>query len=82
MNTYSVALFLRKRVNFGKTATVKERLRLYIIPANSKVDAEKFGRRRANDELPGFEIKYFIIKWRIDNARSNAINPYVIFCMI
>ena len=62
MNTYSVSLFLRKRVNFGETATVKERLRLYIIPANNMMDAEKFGKKKANTELPGFEIKYFIVK--------------------
>ncbi len=62
MINYSVAIFLRKTVNFGKTATVKERLKLYVIPANLESDAYDLGKLRALQELPGFEIKYFVVK--------------------
>ena len=62
MNTYSVALFLRKTVTFGETATVKERLKLYIIPANLESDAFDIAKEKANISLPGFDIKYFVVK--------------------
>ncbi len=62
MNAYSVALFLRKTVKFGKTATVKERLKLYIIPANLESDAFDMAKSRAYVSLPGFDIRYFVVK--------------------
>ena len=62
MKNYSVAIFLRKAVNFGKTATVKERLMLYIIPANSESDAYVFARSKAFKKYPGYEIKHFVVK--------------------
>ena len=52
MNTYSVALFLRKTVRFGITVSVKERLKLYIIPANMESDAFDLAKEKANIELP------------------------------
>ena len=61
MNTYSVALFLRKTVKFGKTVTVKERLKLYIIPANLESDAFDLAKEKANIELPGFNVDYFVV---------------------
>lgn len=62
MNTYSVALFLRKTVRFGKTVTVKERLKLYIIPANLESDAYDMAKSRALCSFPRFEIKDFLVK--------------------
>ena len=61
MNTYSVALFLRKTVRFGITVSVKERLKLYIIPANMESDAFDLAKEKANIELPGFNVDYFAV---------------------
>ena len=62
MKNYSVAIFLRKTVNFGKTATVTEHLRLYVIPANLESDAYDLAKLNALWEFPGFEIKHFVVK--------------------
>lgn len=62
MNTYSVALFLRKTVKFGLTVKVKERMKLYIIPANLESDAFDMAKEKANIELPGFNVDYFAVK--------------------
>ncbi len=62
MKNYSIAIFLRKTVNFGKAATVKECLKLYIIPANSESDAYINARSKAYHKYPGFEIKHFVVK--------------------
>ncbi len=62
MNTYSVALFLRKSVRFGSTVSVRERMELYIIPANLESDAYDMAKSRALCSFPGFEIKDFVVK--------------------
>ena len=62
MKNYSVAIFMRKNVNIGHTHTVKERLLLYVIPANYEHDAYDFGKEKAFKAYPGFEIVYFVVK--------------------
>ena len=61
MNTYSVALFLRKTVRFGSTVSVKERMELYITSANNEIDAFEFAKDKAALPLPGFHIDYFAV---------------------
>ena len=62
MKNYSVAIFMRKNANIGNTHTVKERLLLYVIPANYEHDAYDFAKLKALKEFPGFEIIYFVVK--------------------
>lgn len=61
MKNYSVALFLRKSVRFGSTVSVKERMTLYIIPANLESDAFDLAKSRALCSLPGFNVDYFAV---------------------